>query len=105
MYDYILTDEQNKNGKASMSTLNHGHFERPSSSQENAITNSYREHAQKSDRKENIAGLQISRGEDLTDNFSEDDSLDNVNISDGKSSPKVSYGKKSKKSHGPLTRK
>ena len=109
MYDYILTDEHNIDNKSTFNNLSPRGFQRHSKSQEptanNHNSNSCSEEVLNDNRNEVSTRSHITTEGDHTDNFSEDDSLDNVNISDVKTSPKVYYGKQFQKSHGHLTRK
>ena len=109
MYDYILTDEHNIDNKSTLNHLNHRSFERLSNSQESTVNNRNSnlcsEELLNDNRKEVLTRPHITIGGDITDNISEDDSLENVNISDVKLSPKVYYGKKFQKTPDHLTRK
>ena len=109
MYDYILTDEHNIDNRSTLNNLNHRGFEGLSKSQDhtanNHNSNLCREEVLNENRNKDSTRTHITTGGDQTDNFSEDDSLENVNICDVNISPKVYYGKQFQKSHGHLTRK
>ena len=109
MYDYILTDEHNIDNRSTFTNSGHRAFEGLSKSQDNTAknhnSNLCREEVLNINTKKDSARPHIITGGDHTENFSEDDSLENVNISDVKLSPKVYYGKQFQKSHGRLTRK
>ena len=109
MYDYILTDEHNIGKKSMLNNLNQQSYERLSNSEESNDSKQNKKMGNEEHLNNNRNSIptrcHVKRGRDLTDNFSEDESLENVKISDDKNSPKVYYGKKFQNTYGHETGK